>query len=269
MRGSRILLGGVAGAILAGSAVAAGAYPGGPQIHVSDLVPACAGCHSSVGSEQLKSLPADLAAKQTVEGKHYAAIAGRTGSYKELSDADRESLLSEVKVLDAAAKVSLSAPSSVARGQTITVQVKATGGGGPVVGLAILDGSQRFQARPISADGWQVVDAPKVTGPDGKEQTTWVDKRMAGSKKNLSFVLVYGVEGSAEKRKFPESQAVWTLRAPSEPGRYTIGVAFLYGTEKATTVGAVPKAGGGTQPRGGGLGPSGRIQIVTHAITVN
>ncbi len=269
MRPSGVLSVGIALVLLAGGAAPAGAYPGGPQVHVSDLVPACAGCHSSVGTDQLKSLPADLAAKQTVEGKHYAAISGGTGAYKELSESDRAKLLEEVKLVDAAAKVTIAAPASVGRAQTVTVQVKATGGAGPVVGLALLDGTQRFQARPISSDGWQVVGAPKVIGPDGKEQTTWIDKRMEGLKKNLSFVLVYGVEGSAAQRRFGESQAIWTLRAPSEPGRYVIAAAFFYGTEKATTLGAVPQVGGGTQPRGGTLGGSGRIQIVAHTITVN
>ncbi|HWP35429.1 MAG TPA: hypothetical protein VNM66_07525 [Thermodesulfobacteriota bacterium] len=258
-------------AVLAGLTGPYGAagFSGGPQIHVTDLVPACATCHSSVGTEQLRSQPADFAAKQTVEGKHYAAIAAGTGAYGQLSEADRAKLIEELKILDGAAKVSVSAPASVGRGQTITVTVRATGGAGPVVGLALLDGTDRFQARSITADGWQVVGTPKVIGPDGKEQTTWVDKRMEGTKKNLAFVLVYGVQGSAEKRIFPESQVTWTLQAPSTPGRYTIGVAFLRGTEKATTLGAVPEVGGGTRPRGGGSGPSGRIHIVGHTVTVN
>lgn len=269
MRRSITLFVGVALAALAGGATRAGAYSGGPQVHVSDLVPACAGCHSSVGTDQLKSLAPDLAAKQTIEAKHYAAITSGSGSYKELSEADRAKLVEELRVVDAAAKVTITAPASVGRGQTITVQVKAVGGSGPVIGLGLVDGTQRYQARPISSDGWQVVGAPKVIGPDGKEQTTWIDKRMEGLKKNLSFVLVYGVEGSAAQRRFAESQATWTLRAPAEPGRYTIGAVFLYGTEKATILGAVPQVGGGTQPRGGNLAASGRVQIVGHTVTVN
>ena len=245
------------------------AYPGGPQIHVTDLVPACAGCHSSVGTDQLATLPPDMASRQTVEAKHYAQISSGAGSYRDLSEADRQALLAAVKAVDAASKVTIDAPAAVRRGETITVTVRARGGSGPVVGLALVDNGQRFQARPITADGWAVLGAPKVIGPDGKEQTTWVDKRMAGLKKNLTFVLVYGVQGSAERKVFPESQAVWTLRAPMEPGRYTIGAAFLHGTEKATEKGAVPQVGGSVAPRGGGGGASGRIHLVTHTITVN
>ncbi len=255
--------------LVALAAQTAHAFPGGPQIHVTDNVPACANCHASAGTDQLKSLPPDMAARQTIEAKHYAQIASGSGSYKDLGEADRAALLEAVKVVDGASKVSISAPATVGRGQTITVAVKAVGGSGPVVGLALLDGNQRFQARPISSDGWLVVGAPKVIGPGGKEQTTWVDKRMEGFRKNLAFVLVYGVQGSAEKKVFPESQAVWTLRAPSEPGRYTIGAAFLHGTEKATALGSVPQVGGGVTPRGGGGGASGRIHTVSHTITVN
>lgn len=255
--------------LVALAAPSAYAFPGGPQIQVTDNVPACANCHSSVGTEQLRSLPPEMASRQTVEAKHYAQIAAGAGSYKDLSEADRQALLEAVKAVDAASKVSISAPASVRRGGTVTVTVKATGGSGPVVGLALVDGSQRFQARSISASGWLVLGAPQVTGPDGKPQTTWVDKRMEGLPKNLAFVLVYGVQGSAEKKAFPESQAAWTLRAPSEPGQYTIGAAFLHGTEKATEKGAVPQVGGGVAPRGGGGGASGRTHIVTHTITVN
>jgi hypothetical protein len=245
------------------------AYAGGPLLVVTDNVPGCAGCHSSVGTDQLRSIPQDRRAAQTVETKHYAAITNGTGAYKELSEADRAKLVEEIKVLDGAAKVAIQAPASVRRGETITVTVRATGGSGPVVGLALLDGDQRYQARPVASDGWTVVGAPKVTGPDGKEQTNWVDRRMEGAKKNLAFVVVFNVQGSAERRQFPESQAVWTLKAPDEPGRYTIGAAFFYGTEKGTTLGAVQQVGGGVAPRGGNLAASGRVQIVRHAITVN
>jgi hypothetical protein len=271
MTRSTLVLGGLvaAAALAVGRAPQAGAFPGGPIIVVTDNVPGCATCHSSVGSDQLRSIPQDRRGAQSIETKHYAAITNGTGPYKELGEADRAKLVEELKVVDGAAKVTVSAPASVEKGRTITVTVKATGGAGPVVGLALLDGDQRYQARPVASDGWQVVGAPKVTGPDGKEQTTWVDRRMEGAKKNLSFVLVYNVQGSAEKRQFPESQAVWTLRAPAEPGRYTIGVAFFYGTEKATTLGAVPQTGGGVAPRGGNLAASGRIRIISHSITVN
>jgi hypothetical protein len=125
----------------------------------------------------------------------------------------------------------------VARGQTITVTVTVKGGSGPVAGVALLDSDLRYQARPIASDGWVVVGAPKVIGPDGAEQTKWVDSRVEGLRKK---------------------------------GKYTIAAAFLYGTEKASAIGAVPQVGGGFLPRGGGTAPSGHMKFSPLAtITVN
>ena len=62
----------------------------------------------------------------------------------------------------------------------------------------------------------------------------------------------------------------WTLRAPQEPGRYTIAAAFMYGTEKASPLGAVPQAAGGFMPRGGGAAPSGHMRFAAPVtITIN
>ena len=113
-------------------------YPNGPLIHVSDLAPACAGCHSSMSADQVRNLPPDFAAKQVVGGKHYQAILSGAGAYKDLSQADREKLVEDLKLLDANSTVSLSAPSTAARGQVITVTVTVKGGAGPVVGVALL-----------------------------------------------------------------------------------------------------------------------------------
>src|SRR3990172_6167716 len=85
-------------------------YPNGPLIHVSDLAPACAGCHSSMSADQVRNLPPDFAAKQVVGGKHYQAILSGAGAYKDLSQADREKLVEDLKLLDANSTVSLSAP---------------------------------------------------------------------------------------------------------------------------------------------------------------
>jgi len=236
-------------------------YPNGPLIHVTDLAPACAGCHSSASAEQVRNLPPDFAARQLVDTKHYQAILTGAGAYKDLAAADREKLVEDVKLLDANSMVSLSAPSTAARGQTITVTVTVKGGAGPVVGVALLDSNLRYQARPIPADGWTVVGAPKVVGPDGAEQTKWVDSRAEGLKKNLSYVLVFGVKSDLAAKSFPESKVTWTLRAPQDPGRYTIAAGFMYGTEKASPVGAVPQAAGGFMPRGGGAAPSGHMKF--------
>ena len=35
-------------------------YPNGPAIHVTDLSPACAGCHSSMSADQVRNLPPDF-----------------------------------------------------------------------------------------------------------------------------------------------------------------------------------------------------------------
>ena len=262
--GSALLLS--VGALGTGAALG---YANGALIHVSDLAPACAGCHSSASAEQVRNLPPDFAARQLVDAKHYQAILTGAGAYKDLAAADREKLVEDVKLLDANSMVSLSAPSMAARGQTITVTVSVKGGAGPVVGVALLDSDLRFQARPISSDGWLVVGAPKVIGPDG-EQTKWVDSRAEGLRKNLSYVLVFGVKSDLAAKIFPESKVTWTLRAPQDPGRYTIAAAFMYGTEKASAIGAVPQAAGGFMPRGGGAAPSGHMKFSPlETITVN
>lgn len=245
-------------------------YPNGPVIHVSDMAPACAGCHSSMSADQVRNLPPDFAAKQVVEAKHYQAILSGAGPYKDLSPADREKLVEDVKLVDTNTAVTLTAPGTAARGQNITVTVTVKGGAGPVVGVFLLDNNLRYQSRPVASDGWMVVGAPKVIGPDGAEQTRWVDSRAEGLKKNLSFVLVYGVKSDLAAKSFPESKVTWTLRAPLDPGRYTLAVALQYGTEKASAMGAVPQAGGGFLPRGGGGGASGHIKFSPVAtITVN
>lgn len=245
-------------------------YPNGPLIHVTDLTPACAGCHASMSADQVRNLPPDFAAKQVVDVKHYQAILSGAGSYKDVSPADREKLVEDIKLLDANSTVSFSAPTTAARGQNITVTVTVKGGAGPVVGVALLDSNLRYQARPIASDGWTVVGAPKIVGPDGAEQTKWVDSRVEGLRKNLSYVLVFGVKSDLVAKSFPESKVTWTLRAPQDPGRYTIAAAFMYGTEKASPLGAVPQAAGGFLPRGGGGAASGHLKFAPLAtITIN
>lgn len=245
-------------------------YPNGTLIHVTDLAPACAGCHSSMSADQVRNLPPEFASKQVVDAKHYQAILAGAGAYKDLGQADREKLVEDIKLVDANASVTLTAPGAVARGQTITVTVTVKGGGGPVVGVALLDSNLRYQARPIASDGWLVAGAPRVIGPDGAEQTKWVDSRAEGLRKNLGYVLVYGVKADLAKKSFSEAKVTWTLRAPQEPGKYTIAAAFMYGTEKASAIGAVPQVGGGFLPRGGGAAPSGHMRFSpVAAITVN
>lgn len=245
-------------------------FPNGPLPHVTDAAPNCAFCHSSVGTEQVRNVPPGFASGQQVENKHHKPILAGDGPYKDLSQADREKLVEDIKQVDANASVTLSAPSRATRGQNITVTVTVKGGSGPVAGVFLLDNNLRYQARPIASDGWFVVGAPKVIGPDGAEQTRWVDSRAEGGKKNLSFILIFGVKSDLATKTFPEAKVTWTLRAPQDPGRYTLAAAFQYGTEKASALGAVPQAAGGFQPRGGMLGASGHIKFSPVAtITVN
>ena len=255
--------------LLGGLLVATGVegYNGGPLRNVTDLSPTCAGCHSSMQKEQLRVEPEAFAESQYVENKHYKQIEAGEGPYKDVPPADRQTLLQDVKTHDANASVTLSAPPSAKPGQEIQVTATLKGGSG-VVGVMLLDTDLRFQSRPISGDGWLIVGAPKVLGPDGKEQTRWADSRGPGLKKNLNFVLVFDMKSDIAAKKFPEGKVTWTVRAPQEPGNYTMAVAFIYGSEKASPVGSVERAGT-VFPRGGPGGPSSHIRFSrVHQITV-
>ena len=245
---------------------AAFGYANGPVRNVTDLSPTCASCHSSMQRDPLKELPPPVADGHMVENRHYKAIESGDGPYKDMSPQDRARLLQDVKAMDAAASVTLAAPASARPGQEITVAVTAKGGSGPVVGLFLLDTPSRYQSRTPAADGWLIVGAPKVWGPDGKEQTKWPDARAEGLKKNLNFVVVYDVKADLDKKEFPESKATWTIRAPHDPGTYTLVAAFHYGTEKASPVGKVERPGV-VLPRGGPAGPSGHI-LFSRSVTI-
>ncbi len=234
------------------------AYNGGPLRNVTDLTPTCAGCHSSVGKEQLRVEPEAYAATLLVENRHYKAIEEDAGPYREMSPADRQKLLADVKLMDANASVTLSAPSTLKPGQETQITATVRGGNG-VVGVWLMESDLRWQGRSISADGWLVVGAPKVWGADGKEQTKWVDSRGPGLKKNLSAVLIFDQQADLAAKKFPEGKVTWTVHAPHTPGTYTVAVAFHYGTEKASSVGTVTTPAGAILPRGGPGGPSGHI----------
>ncbi|MGH8056223.1 MAG: hypothetical protein ACREOH_03150, partial [Candidatus Entotheonellia bacterium] len=128
--------------------------------------------------------------------------------------------------------------------------------------VMLLDAPLRFQARPIATDGWYIVGKPQVIGPDGKEQSWWLDKRV-NEKKNLSFILVQG-RADPEKKTLPTSKITWTLRAPIDPGTYTITAGFLYGAEEPDEM----KTGKLVEPTGGRSGPSGRLRF-SEQVTVN
>jgi len=242
------------------------AFNGGPLRNVTDLTPTCAGCHSSVGKEQLRLEPDAVAATMLVENRHYKAIEDGTGPYKDMSPADRQKLLADVKLIDQNASAALSAPSTLKPGQEAQITATVRGGHG-VVGVWLMESDLRLQGRAVSADGWFIVGAPKTWGADGKEQTKWVDSRGAGLKKNLNSALIFDQQADLAARKFPEGKVTWTVQAPHAPGTYTLAVAFQYGTEKASSVGTVTTVAGAILPRGGGGGPSGHI-LFSKPITV-
>jgi hypothetical protein len=229
------------------------AYPAGPTLFVTDLAPNCATCHSMLKVEYTPERPPDSSTGELPANKHYKALESADKGYKLVPEDKRKAILALVTWVDANSGVSLKAPTTAKPGQTIEVTVETRGGVGPVVGAFLVDLPLRLQARPIASDGWYVVGKPKVIGADGKEQTWWLDKR-ANEKKNLSFVLVQA-QADIEKKLLPTTKVIWNLRAPIDPGTYTITAAFLYGTEESDEM----KTGKMVEPPGGRSGPSGRI----------
>lgn len=246
----------------AGLASSAGAYPGGTPAFVTDVAPYCAGCHSSVSTSQLAGVPEPRARAELAENKHLAKIraAGEGSPYAELSDEQREQLLAGIQAIDAASSVRVLAPARLEPGAIFEVTVEATGGGGPVVGLALVDSDQRWQARPASSAGWQVLEKPRVIGPDGKPQTRFTDGRNPALAPGTSYVNVDGVTTDLAAGRFSTVRMVLRLRAPSEPGSYPLAAAFLYGTEKGAPHGAVETIRG-VVPRGGFSANSGRVRF--------
>jgi hypothetical protein len=156
--------------------------------------------HSSFTKDQLRNEPEAFAASQVKEVKHYKAIEEGPGPYAQMSPADRQKLLADVKLMDELASVSLSAPSSLKPGQEAQVTVNVKGGEG-VVGVFLVDTDLRFQARPLQGDGWMLVGAPKVWGGDGKEQTKWVDSRAPGLRKNLNSAVIFDQKSDIAAKK--------------------------------------------------------------------
>jgi hypothetical protein len=229
------------------------AYPTGPTLFVTDLAPNCAGCHSMLKAEYTPERPPDASNNELPTNKHYKAIQSADRGYKLVPEEKRKAIVELVTWVDANSGVSLTSPTTAKPGQTIEVTVETRGGVGPVVGAFLVDLPLRLQSRPIASDGWYVVGKPKVVGADGKEQSWWLDKRV-NEKKNLSFVLVQA-KADLEKKLLPTTKVTWNLRAPIDPGTYTITAAFLYGTEEPDEM----KTGKMEEPPGGRSGPSGRI----------
>ncbi len=253
--GTALTISASAWAVLAAPLVS-NAYPGGTPDFQTNVAPFCASCHSS---RSLEALDGEAASKQMVDRKHIALILEGKQGYEALSDVDRQTLVAQILALDEASTVRLSAPAQVAPGATLRVTVHVTGGGGPVVGVALVDRDHRWHARPASAAGWQVTAPPAITGPDGQAQSGWLDKRPETRDRNLSYVNITGVASDPATQNWSSAQVTFTLRAPDRPGSYPLAAAYLYGTEKSSVLGYTTDAVGRKNVRGGFTGGSGRV----------
>ncbi len=239
-----------------------GAYPGGTPRFVTNAAPYCASCHSSVNAEQLRDMPADATVGMLPEKRHYADLAAGEGNYAKLAAPDREKLLAAVKAMDANCRVELAVSAArVKRSAPLTATVTTRGGAGPVVGVMLTDNDLRFESGPVQAQGFRITAAPQVTGPDGKLQTKFLDGRFKDLSKNINYVNIQDVKSDPDANLYPECKVVYSLKAPADPGEYTISAAFLYGTEKASPLGRVEGFGGRVLPAGGQGAGSGRVQF--------
>jgi mono/diheme cytochrome c family protein len=236
----------------------AAAHPGGTPDFQTDVAPYCAACHSSRSAEALAGA-GERATEFLVENRHIAEIlAGRDG-YASLTEPDRAALAQQIRALDAASTVALQAPETVEAGAVFEAEVEVTGGGGPVVGVGLVDRDHRWWARPAASAGWQVVSPPVVTGPDGALQTAWLARRPEAAGRNVSFVNVTDVASDPARERFARARVAFTLRAPDRPGSYPLAAVYLYGTEKSTVLGYTTDAQGHRRVRGGFDGGSGRV----------
>jgi len=243
---------------LALAPISAVAYPGGTPSYQTDVAPFCAGCHSSRSAEVLAGA-GERADKEVSERKHVAVILSGQGGYASLGESDRKTLADQIRALDAASTVSMKAPTTVKRGETFLVQVRVTGGAGPVVGVALVDRAHRWYARPAPSAGWNVVAPPEISGSDGQPRTAWLNQRPESAGRNLAFVNVPGVKSDASMGKWDSAEVAFTLRAPDRPGSYPLAAVYLYGTEKASVLGYTTSSLGDKEVRGGFDGGSGRI----------
>jgi hypothetical protein len=244
-------------------AASAAAYPGGTPDFQTDAAPYCASCHASANTEMMAGAPPERAQKELAANKHVALIRAGEGAYQALSPDERSLLAEHVRAVDANTRVKLSALPKVRINGEIRVKVEVAGGAGPVVGVALVDTPQRWLARPAPAVGWFVSQEPQVLGQDFQEQTDWLAKRPLSLGRNLSYVNVTGLRSDAVKGEWARAQVLWTLRAPSRPGKYPLAAALWYGTEKASPLGGVSDPIRGRMLRGGVAGHSGRITFST------
>lgn len=245
--------------ILAGGNPLAFAYPNGPLWYVTDIGPYCAGCHASTSIEQFPEHPKAFAEQWSIDKKHIADIR-KAQAYQDLSPKQQDELIAAVRQVDAHASITLEAPASVKAGEELTVTAMTKGGAGPVVGIALVDNDIRFQARPIASTGFLITSPPKIFGPDGKQQHKWNNMRYSKLDGNINFAIVFGIKADLHKKHFDSTKVQWTLRAPIDPGIYTMAAVFFYGTEKASPIGTVEQLGR-KMPKGGFLAHSGRVMF--------
>lgn len=247
-------------------ALPASAYPGGTPDFQTDAAPYCASCHSAANAEMLAGAPPERVQKELAASKHLALIAAGEGSYEPLTAEERALLAEHVRAVDAATSVKLRALPKVAINDELTVSVDVTGGAGPVVGVALVDTPHRWLARPATGVGWVVAREPQILGQDFQEQTEWLSRRPLSLGRNLAYVNVAGLRSSAVTNEWARAQVVWTLRAPSRPGKYPLAAALWYGTEKASPLGVIVDPIRGKMLRGGVAGHSGRILFSTPLV---
>ena len=234
------------------------AYPGGTPAYQTDVAPFCAGCHSSRSAEMLEGA-GERAQKELTERKHIALILSGQKNYESLTEPDRQTLADQIRALDEASSVKITAPAQVQAGTTFQVTVDVTGGAGPVVGIALVDRAHRWYARPAPSAGWSVAAPPSIVGPDGQPQEGWLGKRPESAGREVSYVNITGVASDSAAQTWATGQVTFTLRAPAAPGAYPLAAAYLYGTEKSTVLGYTTNAVGWKEPRGGVGGGSGRV----------
>jgi hypothetical protein len=238
------------------------AYPGGTPAFVADIAPNCAACHSSTAADQFSGVPEARASAELAANKHYAKIQtpAEGSPYAKLTPEQRQALLEGIQKIDAATSVKLTAPANAKAGEVIDVTVEVTGGAGPVLGVALVDTNQRWQASPATSVGWGVTAKPVVTGPDGKAQTKFTDGRNPTLPPGITYVNVDGIAADPGAGKFSTVKIAWKLRAPAQAGKTPLAAVLLYGTELSSPNGAV-ETPYGKQPIGTYTGNSGRVKF--------
>jgi hypothetical protein len=236
-------------------------YPGGTPDFQTDVAPFCSACHASTKLSDLDGAPGDRAEKELAENKHYTLVASGSKTYAELTAEQRTQLVELLKAVDANATIEIDYPPQVAPGETFQITVRVVGGGGPVVGVGLVDRPHRWYAKPASSAGWTVVGAPTIIGPKGSPQTEWLSKRPERYGRGITYVNVTDWKSSAETGSWAKAKVIYTLKAPDKPGDYPLVGTFWYGTEKAIKMSTQANPMYGDQPLGGYTGKSGRVKF--------